>query len=224
MPRSLSAPDARGGPATPLRSAAATPAPSAPRAPVRYSLQERAPALCRSTRPNAGHAPPPNAWDATLYLQGRLQSKRVESYRKASTRPTTAASSCDVTPATPVVEEEEEANANAPGPSQIRPPMLDRSENPFLANDEPSDNEIDFLCDPEAHMARRLEHDGVGAPPANNRALLAHGLRSVYDLPATNMTTSSATSRARSSMLLPLWPLHLLPIALSLSSCRSARR
>jgi hypothetical protein len=173
-PEASSAPDARGGPATPPRSAAATPAPSAPRAPVRHASLERAPALRRSTRPNAGHAPPPNAWDATAYLHGKLQSKRVDSYREASTRPTTAANSRDVTPAVPDVEEEEEADADAPGPSRIRPPISDRSKNPFLVRD------------PEACLARRLEQDGVSAPPANIRALLAHGLRSVYDLLATD--------------------------------------
>jgi hypothetical protein len=129
---------------------------------------------------------PPNFYDATARLHGKVVSKRIESYREASTRSTTAANSRDVTPAVPDVEEEEEADANTPGPSQIRPPVSDRSENPFLVDDESSEDELDLLRDPEARLARRLEQDGVGAPPANIRALLAHGLRSVYDLPAAN--------------------------------------
>jgi hypothetical protein len=156
--------------------------PSAPRAPVRHASQEPAPGLCCSKRATADIPILPNFYDATACLHGKVVGERIESYRKASMRPTNATNSRDATLAVPDVEEEEEADANAPGPSQMRPRVSDCAENLFL--DRSSRDELDLLRNPEARLARRLKQDGIRAPPADICALLAHGLCSVYNLPA----------------------------------------
>jgi hypothetical protein len=66
----------------------------------------------------------------------------------------------------PDVEEEEEAAPEAPR----EPP----------ADDEDED-EDDLYAQPQARLARRLALDGVAEVPADVRALLAQGLRSIYD-------------------------------------------
>jgi hypothetical protein len=61
-------------------------------------------------------------------------------------------------------EEEEEAAPEAP-----REPPVDE------------DNDDDLYAQPQARLARRLALDGVAELPANVRALLAQGLRSIYN-------------------------------------------
>jgi hypothetical protein len=65
----------------------------------------------------------------------------------------------------PDVEEEEEAAPEAPR----KPPA-----------EEDEDND-DLYAQPQARLARRLALDDVAEVPADVRALLAHGLQSIYD-------------------------------------------
>jgi hypothetical protein len=67
----------------------------------------------------------------------------------------------------PDVEEEEEAAPEAP------------REPPAAANDNNNNN--DLYAQPQARLARRLALDGVAEVPTDVRALLAQGLRSIYD-------------------------------------------
>jgi hypothetical protein len=64
----------------------------------------------------------------------------------------------------PDAEEEEEAAPEAPS----EPPVDD-------------DDDDDLYAQPQARLARRLALDGVVEPPPDVRALLAQGLRSIYD-------------------------------------------
>jgi hypothetical protein len=66
----------------------------------------------------------------------------------------------------PDVEEEAKTAPEAP------------CEPPAAADDDDDD---DLYGQPQARLARRLALDGVAEVPADVRALLAQGLRSIYD-------------------------------------------
>jgi hypothetical protein len=68
-------------------------------------------------------------------------------------------------PPMPDVEEEEEAAPEAPR----EPPAAD------------DDDDDDLYAQPQARLARRLALDGAAEVPTDVRALLAQGLRSIYD-------------------------------------------
>jgi hypothetical protein len=134
--------------------------------------------LRRSARSNAGVAPAANWFDATVQLKGKVKGVPVASYREhgvhSTARPRArtpapsrepSAGPSNQAPPMPDVEEEEEAAPEAP----LKPP----------AADEDEDNNL--YAQPQARLAHRLALDGVAEVPTNVRALLAQGLRSIYD-------------------------------------------
>jgi hypothetical protein len=162
------------------RPAAQRPAPAALRpAPATPALAPNAAAtgLRRSARSNAGVAPAANWFDATVQLKGKVKGVPVASYREHGTHLT--ARPCARTPAP--------LRKPSAGPSNEAPPMPDVKEEEEAAPEAPrepldddDDNDNDLHAQPQARLARRLALDGVAEMPADIRALLAQGLRSIY--------------------------------------------
>jgi hypothetical protein len=129
---------------------------------------EPGPSRC-STCSNKGHAPPANQWNATDYLHGNQQPQKVKSYKETGTRssvsPAPQSSPSpgpeDYREPTPAVSSEEEEDDDEPGDA-----------GPTTGSDE--DEEEDDDSD-ELELLQPCER------PAAVRALLAQGLRSVYD-------------------------------------------
>jgi hypothetical protein len=168
-------------PKHPLR-APAVPAPT-PRAPAPVpaptpAINAPEPAGPRhSARSNAGVAPPSNWYNAIARMQGKVLDVPVVSYRKTgmcssscgrarvpapSHKPSAGPSS--LAPTIPNAQEKEEAAPGAPR----EPP----------AADDGNDN---LYTQPQARLAHRLALDGAAELPADVRALLAQGLRSIYN-------------------------------------------
>jgi hypothetical protein len=131
----------------------------------------------RSARSNAGVAPPSNWYNATARMQGKVLGVPVVSYRETSTRSSSrgharapaplrepSAGPSSLAPPIPNVKEEKEA---APGASRELPAA--------------DDDDDDLYAQPQTRLARRLALDGVAELPADVSALLAQGLRSIYD-------------------------------------------
>jgi transposase InsO family protein len=158
------------------------------RAPVQEPSPQPEPGPSRrSTRSNKGHAPPANQWNATDYLHGNQQPQKVKSYKETGTcssvSPAPQSSPSpdpesyrEPTPA--VSSEEEEEDDNEPG---------DAGPTTGSDKDEEEDDDSDELEllqpreHPAARLALRLAKQGVVPAPVRVRALLAQGLRSVYD-------------------------------------------
>jgi transposase InsO family protein len=161
-------------------------APPAPRpAAQRPAPAVRAPApevaatgLRRSAQSNAGVAPAANWFDATVQLKGKVKGVPVASYREHGVRSTARPHT-----RTPAPSREPSA-----GPSNQAPPMPDVEEEEEAAPEAPrespaadEDDDDDLYALPQVRLAHRLALDGVAELPADIRALLAQGLRSIYD-------------------------------------------
>jgi hypothetical protein len=131
----------------------------------------------RSARSNAGVAPPADWYNATARTQGKVRGVPVVSYHETCTR-----SSSRGRARAPELSREPSA-----GPSSLAPPIPNAEEEEEAAPEAPreppvdDDDDDDLYAQPQARRARRLALDGVAELPANVRALLAQGLRSIYD-------------------------------------------
>jgi hypothetical protein len=118
-----------------------------------------------------------NWYNATARMQGKVRGVPVVSYRETGTRLSSRGRA-----RAPALSREPSA-----GPSSLAPPIPNTKEEEEAAPEAPreppinDDDDDDLYAQPQACLARRLALDGVAELPANVHALLAQGLRSIYD-------------------------------------------
>jgi hypothetical protein len=128
-----------------------------------------------SAHSKVGVAHPPNWFDATTRLKGKVRGVPVVSYCEHGVRLT----------ARPRTQMPAPSREPSVGPSNKAPPMPNVEEEeeaaPEASREPPiDDDDKDIYAQPQARLARCLALDGVLEPPSNVRALLAQGLCSIY--------------------------------------------